>query len=127
MKLINTDNNQFTAIKNREYGWPDYQEAANRLAARLMPGYYADCISHLNLENRPERTEFDVEIVRSIGGMTEHTGKYISVRIEKLKNPAAVALGRMGGSVKSDKKSKSSAANGALGGRPRKTPANPSE
>lgn len=40
-----------------------------------------------------------------------------------LKNPAAVALGRLGGSVKSDKKSKSSAANGALGGRPRKTPA----
>lgn len=35
------------------------------------------------------------------------------------KNPAAVALGRRGGSVKSDKKSKSSAANGALGGRPR--------
>lgn len=35
------------------------------------------------------------------------------------KNPAAVALGRLGGSVKSDKKSKSSAANGAKGGRPK--------
>lgn len=43
--------------------------------------------------------------------------------LEKEKNPAAVALGRLGGSVKSEKKSKSSAANGALGGRPRKTPA----
>jgi len=40
------------------------------------------------------------------------------------KNPAAVALGRLGGSAKSEKKSKSSAANGALGGRPCKTPAN---
>lgn len=40
------------------------------------------------------------------------------------KNTAAVELGRLGGSVKSEKKSKSSAANGALGGRPRKTPAN---
>lgn len=40
-----------------------------------------------------------------------------------IKNPAAVALGKIGGSVKSEKKSKSSAANGALGGRPRKTPA----
>lgn len=33
---------------------------------------------------------------------------------------AAVALGRRGGSVKSERKSKSSARNGKLGGRPRK-------
>jgi hypothetical protein len=35
------------------------------------------------------------------------------------KNPAAVALGRLGGNVTSDAKAKSSAANGALGGRPK--------
>lgn len=40
--------------------------------------------------------------------------------LNEQKNPAAVALGKMGGSVKSEKKSKSSAVNGALGGRPRK-------
>ncbi len=33
---------------------------------------------------------------------------------------AAVALGRRGGSAKSERKAKSSAANGKLGGRPRK-------
>lgn len=37
-----------------------------------------------------------------------------------LKNPAAVALGKLGGSAKSDKKSASSRANGAKGGRPKK-------
>lgn len=35
------------------------------------------------------------------------------------KNPAAVALGKLGGSVKSKRKSKSSADNGRLGGRPK--------
>lgn len=46
--------------------------------------------------------------------------------LEASKNPAAVALGKIGGSAKSDKKSKSSAANGKKGGwpkgKPRKTP-----
>ena len=37
-----------------------------------------------------------------------------------LKNPAAVSLGRLGGSAKSERKSKSSANNGRLGGRPKK-------
>jgi hypothetical protein len=36
-----------------------------------------------------------------------------------MKNPAAVALGTLGGKVKSEAKAKTSAANGALGGRPK--------
>ena len=36
-----------------------------------------------------------------------------------MKNPAAVALGKIGGKVKSEAKAKSSAANGQKGGRPR--------
>jgi hypothetical protein len=35
------------------------------------------------------------------------------------KNPAAVALGKLGGKAKSEAKARSSAANGAKGGRPR--------
>jgi hypothetical protein len=42
------------------------------------------------------------------------------------KNPAAVALGRLGGLVKSDKKSKSSPENGKLGGWPKGKPRKPS-
>lgn len=41
------------------------------------------------------------------------------------KNSAAVALGRLGGSTKSDKKARSSAENGKLGGRPKGKPRKP--
>jgi hypothetical protein len=36
------------------------------------------------------------------------------------KNPAAVALGRLGGRVKSDRKAAAARANGKRGGRPKK-------
>jgi len=39
-----------------------------------------------------------------------------------IKNPAAVALGRLGGAKKSTAKAASSRANGKLGGRPKKKP-----
>lgn len=38
-----------------------------------------------------------------------------------MKNPAAVALGKIGGSARTETKSKTSAANGAKGGRPQKS------
>jgi hypothetical protein len=37
-----------------------------------------------------------------------------------MKNPNAVALGKLGGKVKSNAKAKAARANGKLGGRPRK-------
>ena len=40
---------------------------------------------------------------------------------EKPKNPAAVALGRKGGKATSDAKAEAARANGAKGGRPKKT------
>jgi len=38
------------------------------------------------------------------------------------KHPAAVALGKLGGAVRSDKKAAAARKNGAKGGRPRKKP-----
>ena len=43
------------------------------------------------------------------------------------KNPAAVALGRLGGRVKSDRKAAAARLNGKRGGRPKKAPAAMSE
>lgn len=40
--------------------------------------------------------------------------------ITNQKNPAAVALGKLGGSKKSEKKTAACRANGKLGGRPKK-------
>ncbi len=42
------------------------------------------------------------------------------------KNPAAVALGRLGGRVKSARKTAANRRNGKLGGRPRKVQPQPS-
>lgn len=44
---------------------------------------------------------------------------------EPPKNPAAVALGRLGGLAKSDAKGKASAENGKKGGRPKKVKPSP--
>jgi hypothetical protein len=44
---------------------------------------------------------------------------------EPAKNPAAVALGALGGRVKSDRKAEAARRNGKRGGRPRKAQATP--
>jgi len=83
MKLVNTETNQFTTIKKNEFGWYEYEDAANRLIARVMPGYSADSIAHYNLDNRPETTKFEVEAVRGVGGLTEHSGELFYFEIVK--------------------------------------------
>ena len=83
MKLINTKTGQYSKIKKNEFGCRDYQSAADRLAARAMPGHFAASIAHYNLENRPKRTEIEVEIVRAVGNMTEHTGQKMFLKISK--------------------------------------------
>lgn len=80
MKLVDTESNRWTRIRVVD-GWPDYKGAADRLISREMPGCFADSIAHYNLDNRPERTEFTVEAVRGVGGMTEHSGERFTFRI----------------------------------------------
>ena len=62
------------------------------------------------------------------GTVKDETGDIVGVKeIGKkrvqwyAKNEAAVSLGKLGGSAKSEKKAKSSAENGRLGGRPKKS------
>ena len=85
MKLINTKTGQYSKIKKNEFGWRNYKSAADRLVARAMPGHFAASIAHYNLENRPERTEIEteieVEIIRGVGNMTEHTGHKMILKI----------------------------------------------
>lgn len=44
----------------------------------------------------------------------------MSTTINETKNPAAVALGRLGGRVRSPRKTEANRRNGKLGGRPKK-------
>ncbi len=120
MKMINTETSQFTTIKRNEFGGHEYQEAADRLAARVKPGHFAGSLSHYNLEDR-NTTEFDVEILRTAGDLTEHTGEKLYLRIERTKDPAAIALGRKGGKAKSEKKTAAVRKNARKGGRPKLT------
>ena len=46
----------------------------------MQKGQIADNVAFLNLENNVI-SEFDIEIVRSVGRMTEHTGEKIYLQI----------------------------------------------
>lgn len=48
-------------------------------------------------------------------------GRQVCFECDAPKNPAAVALGRLGGRVKSDRKAAAARLNGKRGGRPKKT------
>lgn len=50
-------------------------------------------------------------------------GRQVCFECDAPKNPAAVALGRLGGRVKSDRKAAAARLNGKRGGRPKKAPA----
>ena len=52
-------------------------------------------------------------------------GRQVCFECDAPKNPAAVALGRLGGRVKSDRKAEAARLNGKRGGRPRKQQAIP--
>lgn len=47
-------------------------------------------------------------------------GRQVCFECDAPKNPAAVALGRLGGRVKSPRKTEANRRNGKLGGRPKK-------
>jgi hypothetical protein len=81
MKLINTGNGQFTRIKKNDYGLPLYQDAADRLVNRAMPGHHASSLAHLNLDNRTV-DEIVVEALRPCGDMTYRTGKRLYFAID---------------------------------------------
>ena len=86
MKLIN-DNGKWTKIKIDEFGWPEYQEAADRLVSREYPGYFASDLSHYNLENR-DVEEIKLHPCRGIGGLIERLSKTVYLRI--IKNEGAL-------------------------------------
>ena len=52
-------------------------------------------------------------------------GRQVCFECDAPKNPAAVALGRLGGRVKSDRKAAAARLNGKRGGRPKKAPEPP--
>lgn len=81
MKLVNVETKQYTAVEEKDSGWLDWEGAINRLVCRGS-GHFAfsdwrQITRFLNVGY-----EFDVRVCRSVGNMTEHTGKRMSFRIE---------------------------------------------
>jgi hypothetical protein len=112
MKLKRTDTGRMTTIKNNEFGWLEYYEAANRLVDRDNPGHFAH--RAVGWDNLPKT--FTAEICRAAGDLTEHVDR-VEFQITNEVSAAAAAMGR----VKSKRKTASSRENGKKGGRPKKS------
>ena len=95
--LKNIETGRWTRVHRDELGEPDIKGAADRLVARDTPGYFPTGVSYVPEYFRPG-WKFTVEIVRSVGDLTERTGRWETFQL----NPALPA-GRYTG--KGEKKS----------------------
>lgn len=83
LKMINVETGQYTKIKLKGWGEYDFGAAADRLAARERPGYYAGGHDLPDFDRYPDRTEFEREFCRPLGDLEQHTGEFFHVRIEE--------------------------------------------
>ena len=83
MKFRNEETNQWTKVKNNEFGYPEYQEAADRLVSRIEPGYFAGPIRYYDIDRRTSLMNIKLEICRSLDDLIEHTGRHIYIKIER--------------------------------------------
>ncbi|MFI5304311.1 MAG: hypothetical protein ACHQYP_05880 [Nitrospiria bacterium] len=77
MRLLNTETGQWTRVKKNQFGFLDFSGAADRLVGRYMPGYFAVRAS-AGWDDLPD--EFEAEICRGLGDLTEHTGEKIYLK-----------------------------------------------
>ena len=80
MKMFNVKTGQRTKIAINEFGFPEYQEAADRLMSRQYKGYFASSLSFYNLENRHE-TNIELHPCRSVGNLTETSSETLCFQI----------------------------------------------
>jgi len=80
MKMLNVKTGQWVRITINEFGFPEYQEAADRLMSRQYKWHFASPLSFHNLENRHETT-IGLHPCRSVGDLTETSSKTVCFQI----------------------------------------------
>ena len=80
MKMINVKTGQRAKITINEFGFPEYQEAADRLMSRQYKWHFASSLSFYDLENRP-KTNIELHPCRSVGDLTEVSSKTVLFQI----------------------------------------------
>lgn len=83
MKFRNEETGQWTKVKKDQFGYPEYQAAADRLVTRMEPGYFAGPIHYYDIDRRTSLINIKLEICRSLGDLIEHTGRHIYIKIER--------------------------------------------